>query len=94
MQLYFNMDEIVDLSVGRSLTVRKAFGDDPTYTNVNVTFAGLDFAITPTNVQQAQAWLQSLTQLDSPPDVLLKTIGYYLQNVAAWAEYVRYDFTF
>ncbi|KAJ3918221.1 TcdA/TcdB pore forming domain-containing protein [Lentinula edodes] len=68
----------------RSLTMRKAFqGADTGYGKFNVNFAaaGLGFGITPAVVQGAQVWLQDTAKLDYLPDVTVKTIGYYLQNL-------------
>ncbi|KAJ3933991.1 MAG: TcdA/TcdB pore forming domain-containing protein [Lentinula lateritia] len=68
----------------RSLTMRKAFrGADTGYGKFNVNFAaaGLGFGITPAVVQGAQLWLQDTAKLDYLPDVTVKTIGYYLQNL-------------
>ncbi|KAJ4473886.1 TcdA/TcdB pore forming domain-containing protein [Lentinula aciculospora] len=70
---------IFDVSANnRSLTIRKAFGDDPAYANVVIQFNKLEF--TSANVRSAQAWLQGIAKLDFLPDVTLKTIGHYLQN--------------
>ncbi|KIK70239.1 hypothetical protein GYMLUDRAFT_547718 [Collybiopsis luxurians FD-317 M1] len=70
----------VDPATNNSLTIRKAFGTDSAYSGISIKFTSPNITITPSDIEGAQAWLQSQENLSSPPDIiLLRNVFHYLQ---------------
>ncbi|KAG7099820.1 hypothetical protein E1B28_001629 [Marasmius oreades] len=67
---------VVNVSTGRSLTIRKAFTAVPTHTDITVKFTNLGFTILPADLQSMHAWLyEDAVELNT-----VKSVGHHVQN--------------